>query len=281
MAAEDLANLVAKGFAPVPADAHWQQFDVALLRVSGDALPSARAMFGALAPLVDRWLTEETLHGWFFMRKPPDVRLRFCLRSQIATAAAETLEALVHEQMIESHLRGLYQPEVQRFGGPAAMALAHACFHVDSRLWLHLDALDERGLRKVDTDLLMPSVIHHLFRCCCGSGGAMEAWQALAALIVEGTGPIAPRSPSPPIGLEVLMARDGLEPSERLVLQTYAQANERFGRELAGLRSGASIVRQPVARIAASVALFHLNRHGVRGERSGPMAAGVLAALGG
>ena len=55
----------------------WVQLNVGLIRHGGNALPSARTLFARLEPLVERWRREERLRWFFFMRKPPDVRLRF------------------------------------------------------------------------------------------------------------------------------------------------------------------------------------------------------------
>jgi hypothetical protein len=58
-------------------NSYWAQMNVALERKTGDALPSARALFSRLSPTIARWRKENTLEHFFFMRKPPDVRLRF------------------------------------------------------------------------------------------------------------------------------------------------------------------------------------------------------------
>jgi hypothetical protein len=147
-----LSRLPEASFRSPPFDARWLQVNVALARANGDALPSARAMFRELAPFLDQWRLENRLHWWFFMRKPPDVRLRFMLRPDNGDAAGgleNALRTLRDNGQIAGYSPGRYEPEQDRFGGPAAMALVHTSFDVDSTLWLVLDELDERGQRLV------------------------------------------------------------------------------------------------------------------------------------
>ena len=66
-------------FSPPRTDGAWVQLNVGLVRNGGQALPSARAMFRAICPYLDAWRRDRALHWWFFMRKPPDVRLRMFL----------------------------------------------------------------------------------------------------------------------------------------------------------------------------------------------------------
>ena len=277
-----LSRLPEASFRSPPFDARWLQVNVALARANGDALPSARAMFRELAPFLDQWRLENRLHWWFFMRKPPDVRLRFMLRPDNGDAAGgleNALRTLRDNGQIAGYSPGRYEPEQDRFGGPAAMALVHTSFDVDSTLWLVLDELDERGQRLVTPQVLLPARLHHLFLCCCGAEHAIEGWRGLARLIRQGGIIAAPYPPRLPGTLNALALGEELAASESLALRTYARSNESFSRELLALESKTT-VEQPVADIAATVALFSLNRHGFPGERSAPLVGGVLAALG-
>ena len=277
-----LSQLPDASFRFPPFDARWLQVNVALARVNGDALPSARAMFHELAAFLDRWRLENRLHWWFFMRKPPDVRLRFMLSPDDGDAAGgleSAFRALRDSGRIAGYFPGQYAPEENRFGGSASIALVHASFDVDSTLWLVLDELDERGQRLVTPEVLLPARLHHLFLCCCGAERAIEGWRGLARLIRQGGITITPCRPRLPGALNTLALGEELAASESLALRTYARSNELFSRELLALESR-TVVEQPVADIAATVALFSLNRHGFPGERSARMTAGVLAALG-
>ncbi len=274
----EVIALPTSSFTAPPQDAGWQQLNIALARVNGDAVPSARAMFQALEPLLQQWRAAGHLHWWFFMRKPPDVRLRLFLRADRVDAQATlepVLQSLQSSGLISGYFRGNYRPESTRFGGSSAMELVHAYFHVDTVLWHHLDALDIRSQRTLAVERLLPAVFHHLFQCCCGTGLALDGWRALAMLIRRdgvAIDPLPPRQPAPLVSLDAA-------PAERGVLQPYTEANQLFSQGLLRLASEGSL-HPPVAQVAATLALFNLNRHGLSGERSAPLTAQVLAALG-
>lgn len=277
----ELSGPATAGFSPPPPEAPWEQVNIGLVRTGADALPSARAMFSSLSPSLDLWNRAGSIQGWFFMRKPPDVRLRVCLRSKRSDARAtldRKLHALREQGKIRGHYWSRYLPEQDRFGGAAAMALAHAYFHLDSILWLHLDHLGDRALRKLPADRLLPAVLQHMFLCCCGTDKAPEAWRCLAHQI----GDLPPFASSdihlPPVSLEVLSGDDGLHPGERLALRSYVDSNQSLGKALIALPADTRC-EHPIPLIAATIALFNLNRHGFPGERSGPMARSVLASL--
>lgn len=282
MGIDQLLRLPASSFRAAPPDALWQQVNVALVRVDGDAVPSARAMFRKLVPLLNQWHHEGRLHGWFFMRKPPDVRLRCYLRPNRGHASAaldSAFQSLQNAGLIDRWFRSHYQPEQSRFGGPEVMARVHAYFFVDSMLWLHLDELDRLLERKVAPGLLLPANLHHLFQCCCGAERAIEAWRVLARLTMQPAIAVTPPPPQLPAALEALAGHEVLAPREALALRAYARSNHLFSQGLLGGGSD-TVLARPVAEIAATVALFNLNRHGFPGGRSGPMTARVLAALG-
>jgi thiopeptide-type bacteriocin biosynthesis protein len=281
MTVDDLAGLSASSFRDPPAQAAWKQVNVALVRANGDAMPSARALFRAVVPRLDHWHRDGVLHGWFFMRKPPDVRLRVCVRTDAGDAARELdrmLQAAQDRGQIGGFFWNEYSPEQGRFGGPAGMMLAHAYFHVDSTLWCRLDEFDERGLRKASADELLPTVLHHMFQYCCGSERVDEAWHKLAALVSGGpiTSDLEPREL--PLTLDALTTALGLHSPEGMVLRAYAAANELLREGLIGLQENLQIER-PLSEIAATVAFFNLNRHGFPGERSAAMTARMIAAI--
>ena len=98
-----------------------------------------------VACLARRLLGESTIDNFFYMNKPPGMRLRF------QTAAAGSLEDLANavytevtrwraEGLIDYVEPGVYEPENQLFGGPLSMSLVHALFTVDSLIWLDYHA---------------------------------------------------------------------------------------------------------------------------------------------
>ncbi|MEO8304971.1 MAG: thiopeptide-type bacteriocin biosynthesis protein [Betaproteobacteria bacterium] len=281
MTPDDLASLPSSGFREPPRGAAWMQVNVALVRADGDAIPSARALFGAVVPRLDRFDRDGALHGWFFMRKPPDVRMRILVDAEaddVAGALDRTLQDTQDRGQIERFFWSEYAPEQERFGGPDGMMLAHAYFHVDSRLWFHLDELDARGVRKATADEILPAIVHDMFQRCCGPERADQAWRELDALVCD-TRIIADLgAPSLPSALDALAFAQGRDSEEGAVLRSYVAANELLCKGLAGLEDDLPVDRSPSA-IAATVALFNLNRHGFRGERSAAMTARVILAI--
>ena len=272
-------DLAARAFAPAPAAGHWEQFELGLRRdAEGSALAAARAVFAALVPVLDDRHAQRRLHGWFFMRKPPDVRLRLWLPDDGADVVAE-VEARLWAPAAARHLRlqrrGRYRPETDRFGGPAAMDLAHAWFHVDSRLWWHLQAPmpapADSGVR------LLPAVLQDLFRRCCGERGHLAAWRELAALVRD-AGRTGERRPAA-TATAAMLAEAPADTRERFALACWQDASRRLAAALPDALQAVAGGRT-AAQVAATIGLFACNRHGLSGERSAPLVADMLAALG-
>ncbi|MFI9722225.1 lantibiotic dehydratase [Streptomyces sp. NPDC052396] len=120
-----------------------------------DALLTQRlpTLLGMLPEAVDRW---------FFLRyrdPAPHLRLRF--HGDPAALGAELLPRLGqwHQQLERRGLCGRlvidgYEPEWERYGGPAAMAAAEAAFRADSRACLEQLALSRAGTLGLDPRLL-------------------------------------------------------------------------------------------------------------------------------
>jgi thiopeptide-type bacteriocin biosynthesis protein len=91
--------------------------------------------------LAKRLLSDSVIDDFFFMNKPPGMRLRF---RPAATAnsgdLADVLRAEVMrwraEGLIDHVEPGVYEPETQLFGGAQSMRFVHALFTVDSLIWL-------------------------------------------------------------------------------------------------------------------------------------------------
>ncbi|AUG76447.1 hypothetical protein CFP65_1558 [Kitasatospora sp. MMS16-BH015] len=133
-------------------------------------------LLAALPPEVDRW---------FFLRyldPAPHLRLRFhgdpaALNSRLLPALSAWAERLAATGVIERLVLDSYEPELERYGGPAAIAAAERAFAADSRSCLtQLRLLRERTL-PVDPLVLVaanyvdmaaqfgdPSLLHRLYR---------------------------------------------------------------------------------------------------------------------
>ncbi|MER7110549.1 thiopeptide-type bacteriocin biosynthesis protein [Streptomyces sp. NPDC000229] len=128
-------------------------FLAAGLRALRDDLPETGWVQLGLAPWPDAWPAlyrrlAEAAHeligcGWandfFFMHKPPGLRIRFHATRPAGVAAlrAELLRRFDRRDGAwTSPVEGVYEPETYLFGGPHAMPLVHALFTADSLAWL-------------------------------------------------------------------------------------------------------------------------------------------------
>ncbi|WP_245573996.1 thiopeptide-type bacteriocin biosynthesis protein [Amycolatopsis nigrescens] len=100
----------------------------------------ARLLYPEVASLAREWLAHGEISDFFFMHKPPGLRLRFAP----AVGHTDALKTALHQRVREWREAGLvteirpavYEPEMHLFGGPASMSWAHRLFTVDSLTWL-------------------------------------------------------------------------------------------------------------------------------------------------
>ncbi|QGV82077.1 thiopeptide-type bacteriocin biosynthesis protein [Streptomyces ficellus] len=128
-------------------------FLAAGLRALRDDVPETGWVQLGLAPWPDAWPAlyrrlADTAHeltgcGWagdfFFMHKPPGLRVRFHATRPAGVAAlrAELLRRFDRRDGAwTSPAEGVYEPETYLFGGVTAMPLVHALFTADSLAWL-------------------------------------------------------------------------------------------------------------------------------------------------
>lgn len=263
---------------PARARGRWLQLNVALARPKGQALPSARALFGHLAPLVARYRREKRLRWFLFVRKPPDVRLRFLgpdPGAELAPTLSRRLDALCRAGHVQRFFPSVYEPETRRFGGPEAMAHVHAYSDADTTGWIAFERLAERGKRTIATETLNVAVLNDLFVRTLGDGAEIwDAWSNLLELL--GAGEPAPAGPVVPVELlDGLLGR--VSRDEVPIIRRYATANERLAAGLLRLW-GRGRLRCGLRAILPVVALFHFNRHGVDGGRQAPLAGHMVAA---
>ena len=135
---------VAAGLAALAQGEHnhrWLQFGLAPL---GGHLPAVHAR---LLELACRLLRDGAATNFFFMHKPPGVRVRFETAPERRDALAEAVEAEFADWTV--HLGqvslGRYEPEAELFGGPTSMRYVHSLFTADSLAWLAYSGLPVRG----------------------------------------------------------------------------------------------------------------------------------------
>ena len=112
---------------------------------------------GQIACLARRLLSDSAVDNFFFMNKPPGMRLRF---QTAAARSSEDLADVLHgevtrwreEGLIDYVEHGVYEPEGPLFGGPRSMSFVHALFTVDSLIWL-----DYHACRGVEGEAISPA----------------------------------------------------------------------------------------------------------------------------
>ena len=110
-----------------------------------------------VACLARKLLSDSAVDDFFFMNKPPGMRLRFQTAAAASSAdLADVVGAEVTrwraEGLIDYVEPGVYEPESQLFGGPRSMSFVHALFTVDSLIWL-----DYHSCRAVDGEAISPA----------------------------------------------------------------------------------------------------------------------------
>lgn len=257
----------------------WLQINVALCRPDGGgALVSARAVFGRLEPMLADWRAEGAVDGFHFMRKPPDLRLRFGGPDPAATLTPDLTAALGELRArgaVERFFASIYEPEERLFGGPAAMALVHAHFDADTTAWLALDRLRQAGSARLPVDLLACAIVNDLCARRLDANEIWDVWCNLATIV----GVAPPASAAPP-GERVRLG-DGLRAAasedERALLDDYRDANAALAGGLGELWS-AGRLECGVRALLTYVALFCLHRHGLDGARQAALAEAMRRA---
>lgn len=87
----------------------------------------------------------DTAVNFFFMHKPPGMRIRFEVTSPPAGGPVRRAVARWREDgLITDATPGVYEPEQSLFGGPVSMEHVHRLFTVDSLAWLDYHVGRER-----------------------------------------------------------------------------------------------------------------------------------------
>ena len=117
-----------------PSGPAWIQFGLSF------SLKEPKRVHALLAELARTWVARPEVTNFFFMHKPPGIRLRFecdpADRLELAAQLHEILTGWRAAGAITGFTAGVYEPEAHLFGGPASMHSVHRLFTADSLAWL-------------------------------------------------------------------------------------------------------------------------------------------------
>ena len=251
----------------------WAQLNVGFIRRNGDALPSARAVFGELEPVVARLKEQGVLHRFYFMRKPPDVRFRF-----EAAAPEQTVLPVIEASLsrlresVAAMFRSVYEPEAGLFGGPEAMDLVHAYFDVDTQAWMTMDRLAIAAQRTINKAELLSAALDDAYcRVLDDPAQVWDVWCNMRRLI--GSEPDPASIPTSVSSLGALMLPPAAAGEVR-VLISYDAANRGLADGLQRLwRSGS--LECGLRALLAQLGIFVFNRHGLNPPLKSAVAEGM------
>jgi thiopeptide-type bacteriocin biosynthesis protein len=127
----------------VTARSSWLQVGL----VPADRSPAE--LYRAIAQLARELLLTNTIGNFFFMHKPPGLRLRFESEPAGAARATRRIRAAVagwqRDCLVRRTEPGIYEPENRIFGGPVSMRYVHRVFTADSLAWLDFHACAADG----------------------------------------------------------------------------------------------------------------------------------------
>jgi thiopeptide-type bacteriocin biosynthesis protein len=214
--------------------------------------------WASLAPVVSAWRTEERF-GWFwFVRKPPGLRLRFTgqeLGARLEPALSAWLVAAEAANDIRGFRFGRYEPEQHRFGGPAGMAVAHDLFDCDSTVVLHYETLDDDRRQGIDRHHFALSGLDDLFiRSLDDQAEVWEVWKRLEALLQYPQEAEAGAAPGPGWG--------ALDASGRALARDLVTGNQRAATALRSTADAGRLTTGTRSWLAAAAA-FCWNRWGL------------------
>lgn len=241
----------------MPSD-RWQQHNVTFV----DRENAWHAIAERLGPALIEAEADGQLTGWWFMNKQP-WPLRY-LAHKPSPAIELLLSDLVGDGVAVSCLPHIYEPEVDAFGGPEAMVVAHELFHSDSRHLLTYQS-SQKHLGRRETAVLLASAMMR------GAGldwfEQGDVWAKVAALR-PATNPRPPeRAAELAPAMRKLMTAEAhslCRPDGPLLAHDeWVTAFERAGATLAYLAGRGALTRGLRAVIAHHV-IFHANRAGLR-----------------
>ncbi|MGW4029827.1 thiopeptide-type bacteriocin biosynthesis protein [Streptomyces sp. NPDC004838] len=216
-------------------------------------------IFDAVFEMIDASTDRKRISCFFFVRKPPGLRLRFQLtgpRGATEGRIRECCDGLVERRLVERWFASVYEAEVFKLGGPEAVEAVHAHFSADSRAWWRWERVS-RGAA-IDTRLLSVAVLNDLFlRFLEHPEEIWDVWCRIASL--HGASVTEKGGAVPVPTMERIISRVGTE--ESAILHDYSLANATMATRFGELHEQGRLLFA-YRFVLPHIALYHWNRYG-------------------
>lgn len=230
------------------------------------------------------WLRGGPGRGFFYMHKPPGLRVRFCgVDGRCADALKEALDVHVAEATITSWSAGPYDAEVTQFGGATGLSLTHRWFTAESLAVLEHHRLRLDGTAQIGSELFSLLLIDRLLRRLCDDWERWDVWckLALTGRLVDDAADAVDLSRSRAIRLllshQARILGAASEPERTLFAQYDAALDELCPEIQAAVDAGRLL--WGLREIVPFWMVFHWNRMAFDFETQKRLAATVAAAL--
>jgi thiopeptide-type bacteriocin biosynthesis protein len=264
-----------------PPFSSWLQLGVSFkpLRREKSAL-LARSRFGeALRRAVVRWQERGLIARFFFMNKPPGMRLRFeTTPGAPAPALLELTQSwLLGQPAVVRVERTIYLAEEFQFGGAMGASAAHDYHAADSLLALKVHDREQRGVISASSEILSLLVVCDLVRRM--TDDAWEAWDFWKRMEITGRRRNAGRELTRemvelvrPFVLEPDSVLRRLAPADRALIRSAYANNERAALDMRRLAADGQLLFH-LREIIPFWIIFHWNRWAV--ENQGALTLGI------
>jgi thiopeptide-type bacteriocin biosynthesis protein len=254
----------------------WLQVNCSVFAQGADG--STYTPWAALEAAVKDWQAEGRFDQFFFMRKPPGLRLRFRgseLVKRLEPVLVAWLEDAERRNLIRSFRFAIYEPETYLFGGPVGMDVAHDQFNRDSRLVLHYETLADSNSVELARDELTLQLMNDLFRHFADDQSELwDIWQRIWH--GHGCPPLAP-SASDRLERDRALLAGHLSSGSQL-LEWGRADNKQIARRLHAAEVAGRLRCGPRAWLSLACT-FHWNRLGLSFEARLPLLASMLQLL--
>jgi protein-L-isoaspartate(D-aspartate) O-methyltransferase len=254
----------------MPSDANWHQFSIQFT----DPATAARTTAHQIAPVLNQAQHAGQLNTWWYIRKPPGARLRYQPSDPDTLVFDRVLSDLAASGHVTNWTRGIYEPEIVAFGGPAAMDIAHTLFHHDSRHVLARAAkttAPSTGMGQRETTVLLFSTMLRAAGLDWFEQG--DVWARIADLRPAGQAHNTTAECAEKLNHAVrrLMTANAHSVPD-LVAESWLAAFETAGQQLTALDRHGQLHRG-LRAVLAHHFIFHANRAGLPGEDQATLAA--------